>query len=109
MANYNQNTISGDVSEYQRSHKVIITNELDGIPEITFMEQILTFLPDGRKIPTGNTKCVDQLVDPLEEFILLNPNDDTILGTAHYQDTYVLLYSLYRHVAAKRDALNAGA
>lgn len=104
MANYRQQSIDGTVSDYQRSNKVIVTNELDDIPEITFMEQIITSLPDGRKIKTGIDKCTDKMVDPMEAFDLLNPTDDTVIGTAHYQDAYVLLYSLYRYVAAKRDA-----
>jgi hypothetical protein len=103
MANYKETVIDGVVSEYQRSNKVIIVNELDQTPEITFMEQILMSLPDGRKIVTGHAKCSDLMGDPTELFPLLNPQDDTVIGEARYVDTYVILYSLYRHVANKRD------
>lgn len=105
MADYKAKTVSGEYTEYQRSNKVIITNELGGLPEVTFMEQVLGTLPDGNMMQVRATKCVDNFGNPIEEFNLLNPLDDTILGTAKYQDVYVLLYSLYRHVAAKRDAV----
>lgn len=103
MANYNETIVDGSISEYQRSNKVIIMNELDQTPEITFMEQILMSLPDGRKIITGNTKCYALMENPVETFNLINPQDDTIIGEAKYVDVYVLLYSLYRYVANKRD------
>ena len=103
MPNYNEHSVSGEYYEYQRSNKVIIMNELDSVPEITFMEQVIATLPTGEKMNMRKTKCVDTLSNPLEEFNLLHPFDDTIIGTSKYQDVYVLLYSLYRHVADKRD------
>lgn len=109
MANYKESTITGAVSDYQRSNKVIIANELDSIAEITFMEQILTSLPDGRKIITGTTKCSDSMYNPQEQFNLLHPETDAILGTATYMDVYVTLYSVYRYIAAKRDAASVAA
>lgn len=107
MANYKEQVVTGEYSEYQRSNKVIITNELGGMPEITFMEQVLAALPNGQRLQVKQDKCVDQLLDPAETFNLLNPTDDSIIGTAQYQEVYVLLYSLYRHVANKRDLANA--
>ena len=103
MANYNEKTVNGVVSDYQRSNKVIIVNELATTPEITFMEQIITSLPDGRKIVSGQTKCSDMMSNPLEPFDLLNPETDEVIGTGKYMDAYVMLYSIYRHVADKRD------
>lgn len=103
MADYNEKIISGQYTEYQRSNKIIVTNDLGSIPEITFMEQIVGTLPDGSKVTPRNTKCVDQLMNPAESFNLLNPIDDSIIGSLTYQDVYITLYSLYRHVAAKRD------
>ena len=106
MPNYKEQTVSGEYYEYQRSHKVIIMNELNTIPEITFMEQVLATLPTGERINLRQTKCLDSLANPDEEFNLIHPFDDAIIGIAKYQDVYVLLYSLYRHVADKRDAAN---
>ncbi len=103
MPNYNQQSIDGTVTDYQRSNKVIVINELNEIPEITFMEQIVTSLPDSRKIITGTTKCSDKMIDPTEAFNLLNPEDDSVIGMSNYQGAYILLYSLYRYVASKRD------
>lgn len=104
MANYKQTTVTGDVQDYQRANKVVIANELNAVPEITFLEQIITTLPDGRKITTGKDKCGATLADPAETFNLLNPETDAVIGSANYLEVYILLYSLYRHVADKRDA-----
>ena len=103
MSNYKETVVQGEYSEYQRSNKVIITNELGGIPEITFMEQVLATLPNGQQLQVRQDKCTDILQDPAETFNLLNPQDDSIIGTAQYQEVYILLYSLYRYVGAKRD------
>ena len=108
MSNYKETTVAGQYTEYQRSNKVIVTNELGGVPEITFMEQSIGTLPDGTKIVPKTTKCSDQMQNPMEEFNLLNPEDDSIIGTAKYLDVYVLLYSLYRYVANKRDNSQIG-
>jgi hypothetical protein len=105
MSNYKEQVIQGEYSEYQRSSKVIITNELGQLPIVDFMEEVVATLPSGVKIVTKRTKCDDTFSNPVEEFNLLNPTDDTILGTAKYQDIYVILYSLYRHVANKRDGV----
>ena len=103
MANYNENTLSGDITTYQRSDKVVIDNTLDKIPTITFLEQILSILPDGSKIITGRSKCSDSMQNPYEEFNLLNPMTDEVLGVARFIDAQVILYSIYRYVADKRD------
>lgn len=43
-----------------------------------------------------------------EEFQLINPETGEQLGaTASYQETYVMMHSLYLHLATKRDALQA--
>lgn len=104
MADYKETTINGQYSEYQRSNKVIVMNELGGTPEITFMEQVIGTLPDGTKVTPRTTKCADQMTNPAESFPLLNPLDDSVIGSLTYQEVYVTLYSLYRYVAAKRDA-----
>lgn len=104
MPNYNENTLVGEIITYQRSNKVIIENNLDQIPIITFMEQIISILPDNTKVIIGRTKCEDSLLNPYEELNLLNPVTDEIIGTAKYVDAQILLYSVYRHIANKRDS-----
>lgn len=105
MADYKETTINGQYTEYQRSNKVIVMNELGGLPEITFMEQVIGTLPDGSKITPRNTKCSDTMTNHAEAFDLLNPMDDSVIGSMTYQEVYVTLYSLYRYVASKRDAV----
>lgn len=108
MPNYKEQVTTGQYSEYQRANRIVITNELGGMPEITFMEQVLATLPNGQQLQVRQDKCVDQLIDPMEQFNLLNPETDEVIGTAKYLDVYVLLYSLYRYIGNKRDSAQIG-
>jgi hypothetical protein len=103
MANYKEQIITGEYSEYQRAYKVIITNELNKLPVIDFMEEVIATLPSGGSVIVKRDKCDDTLSNPVETFPLLNPNDDSVIGSAEYQQIYVMLYSLYRYIANKRD------
>lgn len=104
MADYKEQIITGQYSEYQRANKVIITNELNQIPIIDFLEEVIATLPSGQRLVIKRDKCDDMMGDPSEQFDMLNPLDDSVIGTGTYQQAYVLLYSIYRYVAAKRDA-----
>ncbi|BAU76119.1 hypothetical protein [Metapseudomonas furukawaii] len=76
-----------------------------GDPSVTFVEEEVIALGDGRELitPLGN------LVEPVnagnlgESFDLLHPETGAVLGQMTYQDLYVALASAYRHVAGKRD------
>ena len=41
------------------------------------------------------------------EFTLVHPLTGDVMGTAQYQQLYLMLHSLYLHVAAERDAAEA--
>jgi hypothetical protein len=104
MPNYNQRTLSGD--RYTRSKRVVIENPLGGIPSAMFLEQDV--------LVAGNETILQDLgavrgvmTDPATPFPLLNPLDDSVVGQATYGDVYALLYSLYRKLAADRDAANS--
>lgn len=107
MADYAESPITG--TQWQRAARVVIENPRNGTPAVTFVEERALQLGDEVLLtPVGN------LVEPFiqsgnganveEEFALRNPLDGSLLGvTATYGELQVLLFSLYYHVAAKRD------
>ena len=88
----------------QRANYVAISNELGGIPNIIFVEEVATLIGTDviSKVPVGQVS--ENLVDPAIEFPLLNPDTNEVIGHATYLDTYINLYSLYRFLAERRDA-----
>lgn len=100
MSNYKEQTISG--SAWQRANLVQIHNTLNATPTIVFYEEEAVMLPSGVV-----TKHVGQLTeifsDPLKEFNLVHPETGDVLGTATYQQIYLILHSLYMHLAYIRD------
>lgn len=96
--------ISG--TKWKRSNIVKITNELDQTASIHFKEQWI--IDDGvNKIKQPAGQCSDKMENPSETFNLLNPDTQEVIGSMSYQEVYIALHSLYRHVAEKRDAAAA--
>lgn len=60
-------------------------------------------LPDGRTMVVNNTAVEGVFSSPFEEFALIHPETGQVIGAAKYQDLYVLISSLYLHLAGKRD------
>jgi hypothetical protein len=102
--NYNENSITGELYSYRRCLSVGIENPYKQIPKINFWEQDISILPNGKEIQelVGSTLSTT-MENPITEFNLINPTDDSIIGTAKYQDIYVMLYSLYLKLAKERD------
>ena len=93
-------------TKWKRSNIVKITNELGQTSSIHFKEQWV--IDDGTdKIIQPAGQCSDKLENPLETFNLLNPDTQEVIGSMSYQEVYIALHSLYRHVAGKRDASEA--
>lgn len=103
MPNYKETTISG--SEYQRARLITITNEHNSNNSITFVEEKITFIGSDH-FHTDVSQITETLTleNGSTSFNLLNPVDDSVIGTATYQELYVILYSLYMKLAADRDA-----
>lgn len=105
MANYKEAAITG--TKWQRANKITISNPHVGLPSISFAEEDLTVLSDGRMTNTP-LSTLDQAFDnPATVFNLVNPLDGTVIGTATYQDVYVMMFSIYAALAAARDAAPA--
>lgn len=101
MPNYKETTISG--SSYIRAHRVIINNPYQGIPTISFQEEEVLNV-NGQVIQQQKESVNESLTDPSASFPLVDPTTGDSLGEATYGQIYVLLHSLYLHLAAKRDA-----
>jgi len=102
MPEYRQTAVSGTMR--RRSNVVQISNELGATPSIRFVEEDVVDL-NGVTVKTPVGGVVETFTNPTETFPLVNPVDNTLLGsTVAYQDAYVLMYSLYLYVAGKRDA-----
>lgn len=105
--NYREQAITG--SKWVRSNRVTITHPYNGLSTIAFGEEEITMLSDGRT-HTANLPGIRQAFDnPNTTFDLLNPQTGEVIGTASHLDVYVMLNSLYRDLAAKRDAAEAEA
>lgn len=100
MADYKEDKIKG----WQRSNYVSIDNSYGLIPKITFKEELIVRGENGKTLLQEDAGVItEEFSDPTREFNLLNPIDDTVIGTAKYVDIYTILYSLYRDLANKRD------
>ena len=104
--NYKETSVSG--TSYVRAREVTITNLLDGYKGIMYSEEEVSVL--GSKIMRENVGAIHQeftAENASTEFTLLNPiTNESIGATATFQDVYVMLFSLYYHMAALRDAAN---
>lgn len=102
MANYKQTNVSGD--SYQRAYRVVVENQLNSVPSITFYEEEVLSLSGGRQLKNNVAGCLAQFQHGAT-FDLINPLDDTPLGAQGSHDQLqVLLYSLYKSLRAKADA-----
>lgn len=106
VKNYKETEVSG--SSYVRAREVVVSNVLDGYKGIMYVEEEVSIL--GNKIMRENVGAIHQeftAENAGTEFPLLNPITNELIGaTATFQDVYVLLFSLYYHMAELRDAAN---
>ena len=104
MTNYKETTISG--TSYVRAREVTVHNALGGYKGIMYAEEHVSVF--GDKIMSENVGSIHQpftAENAGTAFPLLNPETNEEIGvTATYQDVYTLLFSLYYHLAAIRDA-----
>lgn len=106
MQNYKETSVSG--TSHIRAREVMVTNTLGGYKGIMYAEEQVSVL--GSKIMRENIGAIHQeftAENAATEFPLLDPiTNEPIGSTATFQDVYVLLFSLYYHMAALRDAAN---
>jgi hypothetical protein len=102
MANYKESTVAGN--KWQRAWQVVIENKYNQIPKIDFYEETVVDVGDGQPVSKLLPESLHaEFTDGSIQFNLLNPIDGSVIGSATYQDAYVLLQSLYMHLANLRD------
>ena len=101
--NYKESQITGQ--QWTRCFDVRCRNPYEGAKEIEFSEEVAINL--GDKVitqPTGSR--ITELLSEANAnalFDLLNPETGESFGTASYTQCYVMLHSMYMHLANKRD------
>ena len=101
--NYKETDVSG--KSYRRCRSIEISNPLDKAKGVAFQEeQITTLGEDVLRKPSRLLTEEFNIGNATTPFDLLNPEDNSVLGTMTYQEVYGVLYSLYLHVAKKADA-----
>lgn len=107
MADYKQSTVSGHA--WTRANSLTVVNPLNAAATAIFSEETVVALTDGKHIvqPVGSCSDTFSPATATEVLNLVHPTTGEVIGTATYQDVYVMLASLYLHVAAKRDAVEA--
>jgi hypothetical protein len=84
----------------KRCKRILIENPLSGIPSLSAIEELVIKDDTSKVLFTSQSGLVaDSFSDPAVTFDLLNPADDSVLATKTYQDLYVMLYSIYRHLS----------
>lgn len=108
MPTYREEAVTG--TKYRRCNAAYISNELDQMPSIRFVEEDVVVVNTNEvvKTPAQDGGIVNYLTDPSETFDLISPVDGSILGTMTYGEAFTAMYSLYFHAATERDAAASG-
>ena len=103
MADYKETTVAGQA--WTRAHRVTLENAYGGAGGVRFDEEQVISLGEAGTVrqPAGYVIESFTAENAAESFDLLNPATGETVGTASFQDVYVLMHSLYMHLAAKRD------
>lgn len=107
MPKYNQTDVTGE--SWVRANRITCINEYGNNPSIFYHEEELFNFSDGKVVKNQYNS-----INPVSEiftsnnantiFELINPETELPTGnTATYQDLYVLIHSLYFHLAKARD------
>lgn len=100
-----RNTTIGDVATYVRPYQTISSGPLSGQNCMTISEEQILILPDASVVHVPLTSELRATItDPNEAFDLLHPVTGAVIGSMTFLQLYTQMYSLYRHLAAVRDA-----
>ena len=110
MPKYNESTVAGE--SWKRAFQILIENFYGGVPKIRFSEEEIFVTTDGRKAGSFNGEGIEEYFtneNSLTQFQLRNPETEEYIDQyATYRDLYVLIHSLYFHLANIRDINNRG-
>lgn len=107
MTKYNQANVSGE--SWLRAYQIICYNGYDEEPRIRYDEENLIALSNGEILRNSSGKSIVKTLtvdNALTNFKLRDPTTGECIGnsTSTFQNLYVMLYSLYFHLAKERDA-----
>lgn len=104
MPKYKESMVQGEV--WRRAFQIIGSNDYNKQPTIFFNEEDVVLLSDNSilKNHVGSIGEVFTFENANTSFQLRNPNtEEYVEAYATYQDVFVLLHSLYFHLAKERD------
>lgn len=105
MPKYNETTVIGE--SWKRSFQILIENRYNQTPRIRFSEEEIFVTSDGRLAGSYNGEGIEAAFtteNALTQFQLKNPETEEYINQyATYRDLYVLIHSLYFHLAKLRD------
>lgn len=100
-ADYRAEKVTG--KRWRRAARVTILNHYLGSPVVAFDEEQVTEIE--AQVKASPTETLSVPVDLLAQIDLISPDTGEPLGVSvTHRDVYVALYSLYRQLAAARDA-----
>lgn len=108
MPLYNEQTTTESVTKttYTRANLITIDNALNQTPFITYVEENVERIGDSEK-SIGDAGSISEFLtaeNVNETFNILHPDTGAVIGTSTYGNVQALIYSLYFHIATKRDA-----
>ena len=105
MPKYNETSVVGE--SWKRAFQILIENRYGQIPKVRFSEEEIFVAADGRLAGTYYGEGIEERFtaeNALTQFQLRNPETEEYIDQyATYRDLYVLLHSLYFHLARIRD------
>ena len=105
MPKYNETSVVGE--SWKRAFQILIENFYGRIPKIRFSEEEIFVNSEGRAVGMYNGEGIEEYFtneNALTRFQLKNPQTEEYIDQyATYQDLYVLIHSLYFHLAKIRD------
>lgn len=105
MPNYKETPITG--TSYMRASRVVCDNN-ENNRSVQFLEESVMIMSSGEKlaVPAGGVTQHLTADNCDTAFPLLDADGTPTGGTATFTDVYLLLMSLYYHVATQRDINN---
>lgn len=102
MPNYQERAITG--TEYRRASGIEFDNPIVGDRILRVREEIVRTI-DGEDARTFSEYLSMNLsvLPGSTTFDVLNPSDNSVVGTVTLTQLYRILYSLYWHLAQERD------
>lgn len=105
MPKYNETSVVGE--SWKRSFQILIENFYNHTPKIRFSEEEIFVAADGRMAGKFDGDGIEEYFtqeNALTQFQLRNPETEEYIDKyATYQDLYILVHSLYFHLAKIRD------